>query len=217
MNTIAVVFFMSLTNAQLVAQTEQNPPVIAKMEELGTVYLTRSVPKGAKSGLKTDAKKGAIIGVDFRPMAGSDPKKVAAAVKELSTLPELESVLLLGQDVTDAAADALPTTAKLVSIQFFRTQVSDKGIAKLSRLPNFKIFKYTGMNISDQGMKELAKNKSLHTIEIIDSKITDQGVLALQGLPNLISLTIENTAATQQSIDQLQERLPRIETRRTLR
>ena len=36
---------------------------------------------------------------------GSDPQKVAAAVKDLATLPDLESVLLLGRDVTDAAAE----------------------------------------------------------------------------------------------------------------
>jgi hypothetical protein len=217
MNSAAIVFFVSLGTAHSLAQTEAIPSVITQMEELGTVYLTRSVPKGANPASKTEAKKGAIIGVDFRPTAGTDPKKVTAAVKELSTLPELESVLLLGQDVTDEAADALPTSAKLISVQFFRTQVGDKGIAKLTRLRNLQIFKYTGMNISDEGMKELAKIQSLHTIEITDSKITDQGVLALRILPSLISLTIENTAATQQSIDQLQQRLPRIEGRRTLR
>jgi hypothetical protein len=206
--TLAVVLTM-----QFLSQAEQNPPVIAKMEELGTVYLTRSVPAGAKG----EAKKGTIIGVDFRPTAGSDPKKVAAAVKELSTLPDLEFVLLLGQDVTDEAANALPTSAKLKSIQFFRTKVSDKGIAKLTRLTGLHTFKYTGMDVSDEAMKELAKIKTLHTIEIIDAKITDEGVLALRTLPNLLNLTIENTQATQQSIDQLQERLPRVEGRRFLR
>src|SRR5438128_1550198 len=144
MNAVAVVFFVSFGTAQ----PEPNPPVIAKMEELGTVYLTRFVSKEAKAKIKN----GAIIGVDFRPTAGSDSKKIAAVVKELSTLPDLESVLLLGRDVTDDAADALPTNAKLVSVQFFRTQISDKGIAKLSRLSNLQTFKYTGMSISDEGM-----------------------------------------------------------------
>jgi hypothetical protein len=214
MNSVTIAFFVSVSTAHILAQPEPNPPVIATMEELGTVYLIR---EEAKPAPKSEAKKGTIIGVDFRPTAGSDPKKVAAAVKELSTLPDLQSVLLLGRDVTDDAADALPKSAKLVSVQFFNTQVSDKGIAKLSRLPKLQVFKYTGMNISDQGMTELAKIKTLHTIEITDSKITDQGVLALQTLPNLTSLNIENTAATQQSIDQLRERLPRIVGRRSLR
>src|ERR1051325_167932 len=215
MNPAILVFVVvSLSTAHWHAQAEANPPLIAKMEELGAVYVTRTVPK---AGAKGEAKKGTIIGIDFRPMAGSDPKKVAALVKELSSLPDLPTVLLLGQDVTDAAAEALPASAKLTSIQFFNTQVTDKGIGKLTRLPNLQTFKYTGMGVSDQGMKDLAKIKTLRTIEITDSKITDAGVLALQTLPNLRALTIENTAATQRSIDQLRDRLPRIEGQRFLR
>lgn len=197
-----------------VAQPPANPPVVAKMEELGTVYLTRSNPK---TDAKNEPAKGTIIGVDFRPAAGTDPMKIVAIVKEFSTLPELRTILLLGMDVNDEVADAIPTSAKLQSIQFFNTQVSDKGIAKLTRFSNLQTFKYTGMNISDEGMKSLGKMKTLQSIEITDSKITDAGVLALQQLPNLLNLRIENTAATQRSIDQLQERLPRVEGRRFLR
>jgi hypothetical protein len=215
MNSISVAFFLvSVGAAHLIGQAETNPAVITKMEELGTVYVTRSVPKSAT---KDDIKKGKIVGVDFRPMAGTDPKKIAAAVKELSTLPDLETILLLGMDVNDEAADAIPTSAKLTSVQFFNTSITDKGVGKLARFTNLQTFKYTGMNISDQGMQDLAKIKTLNTIEITDSKITDTGVLALQTLPNLRSLTIENTAATQRSIDQLQQRLPPIQGRRFLR
>ena len=215
MNPLSIAFLVVTVGvAHFSAQSEPNPPAIAKMEELGTVYVTRALPK---AGAKGDAKKSAIIGVDFRPMSGSDPAKVADAVKGLATLPDLEFVLLLGQDVTDAAADAIPASNKLTSIQFFNTKISDNGIAKLTRFKNLQVFKFTGMGLGDPGMKELAKIKTLHTIEITDAKVTDEGVLALQSLPNLLRLTIENTAATQQSIDQLRGRLPRIEGQRFLR
>jgi len=212
LSTALLVF--SISGVHFLAQPASNPPAIAKMEELGTVYITYAAPK---AGTKADSKKGAIVGIDFRPMAGSDPKKVAEAVKGLSALPDVETVLLLGPDVTDAAVEAIPATTKLMSIQFFNTKVSDAGIAKLTRFKSLHTFKYTGMNLSDQGMRELAKIKTLHTIEITDAKVTDEGVMALQALPNLLRLTIENTAATQQSIDQLSNRLPRIEGRRFLR
>jgi hypothetical protein len=205
-----------LNNAHVFAQTASNPPVIARMEELGTVYVTRAAPKD-KTAPKTNAKENAIIGIDFRPMAGSDSKKIAELVKELATLPDLESVLLLGKDVTDAAADAIPTSSKLMSVQFFNTAVTDKGVVKLSRLSNLQVFKFTGAGLSDEGMKAIGKMKTLHTIEITDAKITDAGVLALSSLPNLRLLTISNAAASQRSVDQLQERLPRIEGRRFLR
>src|SRR2546427_231589 len=103
MNSAAFAFLISVVTAHFLAQPEPNPPVIAKMEELGTVYLTRYDPKGKPP---SSLKKGSIIGVDFRPTAGTDPKKIAAVVKEFSTLPDLQTVLLLGQDVTDEAADA---------------------------------------------------------------------------------------------------------------
>jgi hypothetical protein len=191
------------------AQTEPIPPVIGKMEDLGTVYVTRADPR-AKKSVTSEAKKNAIIGIDFRPTAGSDPKKVAAVVKELATLPDLETVLLLGQDVTDAAADALPTSARLVSIQFFNTSITDQGIAKLTRFKNLQQFKFTGMGLTDDGMKTLAKIKTLQTIVITDAKVTDEGVLALRSLRNLRRLTIENTLATEQSIERLREQLPRL-------
>jgi len=203
--------FLALLGAgvNVLAQSEPIPPVIAQMEELGTVYVTRADPR-AKKSVTSEAKKNAIIGIDFRPTAGSDPKKVAAAVKDLATLPDLETVLLLGQDVTDAAADALPTSAKLVSIQFFNTSITDQGFAKLTRFKNLQQFKFTGMGLTDEGMKTLAKIKTLQTIVITDAKVTDEGVLALASLRNLRRLTIENTLATEQSIERLQEQLPRL-------
>jgi hypothetical protein len=201
---------------QVVAQSLPNPPVITKMEELGSVYVTRAAPKD-KTAPKTKAKENAIIGIDFRPMAGTDSKKIAELVKELATLPDLETLLLLGMDVTDAAADAIPASAKVTKIQFFNTTISDKGIAKLTRFTNLESFKFTGGGLTDEGMKTLGTMKTLHTIEITDAKITDAGVLALSSLPNLRVMTIETSAATQQSVDQLQQRLPRIEGRRFLR
>src|SRR5437879_11882967 len=79
-----------------------DPPVIAKMEEMGTVYLTRFQPRPkvkksrrvfddiyVNANVNDYVQKNAIIGVDFRPTAGSDPMKVAALVKELATLPYL--------------------------------------------------------------------------------------------------------------------------------
>src|SRR5262245_45713215 len=125
---IALLAFVaiSLANAQPTAQTEKNPPVVAQMEELGTVYLTRSTLTAEE---KKQGKESVIIGVDFRPTAGTDPKKIAAAVKELKDLPDLETVLLLGMDVNDEATEALPGNGKLKSIQFFNTNVTDKGIA----------------------------------------------------------------------------------------
>ena len=210
MRHLALAFLALLgIGVNVLAQSEPIPPVIAKMEELGTVYVTRADPRAKKSA-PSEAKKNAIISIDFRPTAGSDPKKVAAVVKELATLPDLETVLLLGQDVTDAAADALPTSAKLARIQFFNTSITDQGIAKLTRFKNLQQFKFTGMGLTDEGMKALAKVKSLRTIAITDAKVTDKGVLALSSLRNLRWLTIENTQATEQSIESLREQLPRL-------
>jgi hypothetical protein len=215
MNGAAIaVLIVSLTTAHTIAQ--DYPAVVEKMAAIGTCYVTRAAPKD-KTAPKTTAKANAIIGVDFRPNADADPKKVAALVKELSTIPDLESVLLLGMTVTDEAADAIPTTPKVRSIQFFNTAVTDKGIAKLARLSNLEVFNFTGMGLTDEGMKAIGKMKTLHTIEIVDAKITDAGVLELSGLPNLRTLTIQNSAASQSSVDQLQQRLPQTEQRRFFR
>jgi hypothetical protein len=174
------------------------------MEALGTVYLTyRDIAVEGKSKDEFQVRKNAIVGVDFRPTAGTDPKKVTAVVKELATLPDLETVLLLGKDVTDDAVNAIPATAQLTSIQFFNTAISDLGIAKLTRFKYLRVFKYTGMILTDEGMKSLGKIRTLHTVMITDAPITDVGVLALQDLTSLRTLSIENSNATERSIQRL--------------
>src|SRR5262245_37498485 len=130
LSNVIVLLGASLFADQIV---EQNPPVLAKMEALGTLYVTRREPGGPKTKKAAkNLKKNAIIGIDFRPTAGTDPKKVAEVVRELSTLPDLQFVLLLGQPITDEAVYALPATPKLNNIRFFNTQVTDKGIANLN-------------------------------------------------------------------------------------
>ncbi|MSQ95766.1 MAG: hypothetical protein EXR98_14590 [Gemmataceae bacterium] len=146
-----------------------------------------------------------IIGIDFRPLAGNDQKLVAAAVKKLATLPDLESAFLLGKDATDEAADPIPATAKLSRLQFFNTGISDKGITNLVRLKKLQQLNSTGMGLTDVGMKELAKIKTLQVIII-----TDAGILALQELPDLRRLTIDPLEATQRLIDRLRETLPKL-------
>ncbi len=190
---------LTLFSVNLHAQTEKDPPVIAKMEALGTVYLTRKDLPDQKG----QVRKNVIVGVDFRPTAMSDPKAVAEVVRELSTLPDLETVLLLGQPITDDVANAIPATSKLVSLRFFNTKVTDKGIAKLARFTRLQVFSYTGTGLTDEGMKSIAKLTSLNTVTITDAPITDQGVRGLVTLTNLRTLTIENSAASEESVEYL--------------
>jgi hypothetical protein len=192
------------------AQAEKDPPVVAKMEAVGTVYWTRRdlpAPKPAKKG---EIRKNVIVGVDFRPNAMTDPKQVADIVRELATLPDLDTVLFLGQPFTDEAADAIPKTLKLVSIRFFNTRITDKGIAKLSRFDKLQVFAYTGSELTDEGMKSIGKMKTLNTVLITDAKITDTGVLALRELFALRRLQIENSAASEKSVEMLRSLLPRL-------
>jgi hypothetical protein len=219
MKRIALTLILfALGSLQALAQNEPDPPVIAMMEKLGTVYVTRRPAEGKKKASRADRaeparaeakkKKSVIIGVDFRPTMGSDPKEIAAAVKELSTLPELEFVLLLGRDVTDEAADAIPASAKINNIRFFNTKVTDKGIGNLTRFKGLRVFNYTGMLLSDAGMKELGKIKTLRTVMITDAKVSDEGVMSLQGLSSLQVLNVENTLATEAGIERLRRKLP---------
>jgi hypothetical protein len=214
---LLAILIVAAAGASAFAQTDADPPVIKKMQDLGTVYVTRRPVKKVKKdddpravpGEKDQAPN-AIIGIDFRPMAGTDSAKIAEVVKELDTLPELETILLLGQDVADDSIEALPASKKLLHVQFFNTQITDMGVAKLARLPNLQTFKYTGMGLTDRGMEAIGKMKTLQTIHVTDAKIGDKGVLALRGLVNLRRLNVENTLASEESIEELRAMLPRL-------
>ncbi len=201
--------------APAIAQPGKEPAVVAKMREMGSVYLTwQRVPKTTPPTQKPvptgETAPNVIVGVDFRPMAGTDSKKIAAVVQELKALPDLQSLLLLGMDVNDSALDAIPTSAKLVRIQLFRTKVTDKGVASLQRLTRLSTFSYTGNELTDEGMKSLAKMTTLTSISVVDAKITDAGILALHKLPGLVSFVAENTQVTERGMDLLRERLPKL-------
>src|SRR5262245_9936957 len=157
--------------------THSQPPIIAQMEEVGTVYLTWREPVAKKKSSAKSAKN-AIIGIDFRPTAGSDPKEIAALVRDWKTLPELQTVLLLGRDVTDEVIDAIPPSENITSIRLYNSTVTDKGVARLTRFKNLRDFNYTGAHLSDEGMKELGKIRTLTSLTITDAPITDAGVLA---------------------------------------
>lgn len=197
------------------------PVVIAKMEEVGTVNLTRSSRARQKVVVERFFPRGggrraqepepfvpvnAIIGVDFRPMAGTDPKLVTALVRELKTLTHLQTVLLLGQDVPDDAIDALPEQVRV--LQLFNTRVTDKGIANLKRFKKLQGFDYTGTLLTDAGMKDIGKLTQLQSLTIRDAKVTDKGVDGLAALENLRRITIENTAASRGAIERLNLTLP---------
>jgi hypothetical protein len=62
--------------------------------------------------------------------------------------------------------------------------------------------------LTDAGLKEIAKQTTLQALTIRDAKVTDKGVNALSPLENLRRLTIENTAASQASIERLQLTIP---------
>jgi hypothetical protein len=192
-----------------------DPPVIAKMQKLGTVYVTRF--DGRRPGIRfrppgpgvlAGTPKNAIIGVDFRPMAGIDPKAVIGVLEELNTVKYLITVLVLGTSVTDEAVEALPDT--LQGVHFFNTKITDKGIAKLSRFKHLVGFRYTGNELSDVGLKDIAKIRSLQSLHITDAKVTDKGIAVLEVLVNLRELTIQNSAASQTALNALNEKLPRL-------
>jgi hypothetical protein len=210
--TVLAFLFAAISTGEYPAK---DPPVIAKMEKLGTVYLTRFDgtrrparfrPVGPVVPIGTP--KNAIIGVDFRPMAGTDPQEVVAVLKELTTLKYLQTVLVLGASVTDDAVDVLPDT--LQGVHFFNTKITDKGIAKLSRFKHLVGFRYTGNELTDAGLRDIAKIRSLQSLHITDAKVTDKGVSALEALVNLRELSIQNSAASQSALDDLFAKLPRL-------
>ena len=195
--------------------TAKDPPVIAKMEKLGTVYLTRFDGKRRPSRFGPpgpmalpNTPKTAIIGVDFRPMAGTDPKEIVAVLKELKTLKYLQTTLVLGISFTDEAVNALPDT--LQGVHFFNTKITDKGIAKLSRFKHLVGFRYTGNDMTDAGLRDVAKIRSLQSLHITDAKVSDKGIAGLEVLVNLRELTIQNSAASKSALDALFAKLPRL-------
>jgi hypothetical protein len=177
--------------------------VVDRVKQVGTVHV----------GYADSRRKQHVIRMDIRITGDKDPREVAAALKGLAKLSELENIMLIGPAFTNEAVKELAQVKSLRDVQLHRTQVTDEGIQALASLPNLRRLIFFGSGLTDKGLKHVAQIKGLQYLELTDAPITDEGLKTLETMSELRRLSIVNSQASRAALKQLFQTLPYLEAR----
>ena len=152
-----------------------------------------------------------------------------ANFSNLERFPNLESLIVCGEEFTDAALPRLTTLTKLKdlclvetgvlleevpplpqlkSLNLKATRLGDAGLSHLDRVANLQTLNLCHTNVTDRGLVALRGLKSLTTLNLRMTDISDDAVPALAGLRHLRSLDLELTAVSEAGFVKLRHALP---------
>jgi internalin A len=115
-----------------------------------------------------------------------------AHLKVIAGIPQLEGILIKGEEVTDAGLKALAQCKSLENVALGSTKkVTDAGVKELAALPKLQALHLGFMTLTGEAFKDFAGAKNLEsvTLEYVDG-IDDQAAKHLAALPNLNALKI---------------------------
>ena len=131
----------------------------------------------------------------------------------LSQLPPdaLDSLTLLGNDLTDAEVGALSGLTGLRWLEITSSGVGDAGLAALKGLSGLRELHLYGLNLTDEGLRVLENLTHLEVLEIAQSGIGNSGLVHLKKLTNLRRLLISGTKISPEGLTVLKYDMPNCE------
>jgi hypothetical protein len=135
---------------------------------------------------KMIAKSKTVQELNVRKVKNTDD-----GLKAIAGIPQLEGIILGGDDVTDAGVKALAQCKSLERVTLVTKKVTDAGVKELAALPKLRALYLGFMTITGSAFEAFAGSKTLEfiTLEYVDG-INDEGVKHLAKLPNLNELKI---------------------------
>jgi endonuclease YncB( thermonuclease family) len=188
--------------------TESEEAVLAQFkEEKPAVY-------------RDDTKPGRpVVRIVFLP--NSNKKVTEAGLGQLKNLPNLRSVDLGSQGVTDGGLKHLATLRQLEELNINWSKVSpaavlalvqdrsnmrrleiggvpfrDEDLAKLKNLTELRTLSLRGTLVTDKGMEHLKPFGKLQRLSLMSTSVGDAGLERLAGLTNLEDLDLDRTKIT---------------------
>ena len=89
----------------------------------------------------------------------------AAGARHLLGLPKLESLSLIGTDVTDEAIEILSASTTIRNLYLFQTKVTDRGIEAAGKMPQLEVL-HLSEHVTDSGLQDLAGASSLKVLSL---------------------------------------------------
>lgn len=121
----------------------------------------------------------------------------------------------LGENaVDDAALVSIAQLVKLEDLNLLRTKLSANAVQILSKSPNSSKWKKLNLDdnpgVNDTSIDFLLGMKSLEFLHVGKTQVTDAGIAKLASLDQLKTLIVNDTTVTQEALQLLQDKLPKL-------
>ena len=124
-------------------------------------------------------------------------------IAAIANLPELESVLLWADQLTDNGLLKMSTLNQLVVLKIDSGLISDAGLKALRGMPKLEWLQLASPNFTDAGLSNLNGLTRLKHLELNFAGITDAGLTSLLPLTELEELDLLEAKLTDQGLQQL--------------
>lgn len=131
------------------------------------------------------------------------PDMNGAAFLAVSSLPNLESITVLGYSFESRSLDPFRNLANLTELDLVLTRIQQGEATKLNALTNLKILRLRDSNFDNDDAQSLAALVNLTELDVSRSSITGDGVTHLSALVNLTKLDLDGVSTDQASLASL--------------
>ena len=114
----------------------------------------------------------------------------------LEGLPRLRSLVLLSIHVTDTGLQHLTSLNQLQWLWLDNTQLTDAGLAHIAKLPHLEGRSLNHTQVTDTGLAQLAGRTRFKWLQFDYTRITDVGLQHIKGLNQLQDLCLFGTQVT---------------------
>ncbi|MBW3540817.1 MAG: protein kinase [Planctomycetes bacterium] len=115
-------------------------------------------------------------------------------VARLLAFPELESLGIVGDDLTDAAAEALVRLKNLKQLYVLAPRFTDAGVTTVTALEGLESLTIGRASISDAAAAAVVEMRSLKKVGFPMTPVTDEALRHLATLPELESVNLNGTS-----------------------
>jgi len=125
------------------------------------------------------------------------------AMAAIAKLPNVRSVQLWADELTDAGMLQMATLTKLIEFQSASEVITDAGLPGLQKMLRLESLKLDSPKITDAGLSQISGLTKIINLELNSSEITDAGLPSLLPLQKLVNLELQQATLTDQGLQQL--------------
>ena len=150
-----------------------------------------------------------IIKIDLHSTQVTDAE-LSFLNDERNTLKELRYLDLRLTHIGDAGVHHLRKLTSLQTLNLFRTNLGDIGLADLKDLRQLRVLLIGGTRVTDAGLVHLRRFNRLQKLSLFQTQVTDASIPNLKVLSSLEQLLISGTKITDLGTKELQKALPNL-------